>query len=235
MFAVKGKGLIIHKAAKFELQTRNASSFNRISRRKPDGFNSSNNTNSLWSVFTVSKLTFSGWLRKELKTMTGGGSLNLKRLTMIATDTSAQDHNPRITERLFLHALETNQVERLMTLVDQPLLDEYRYVLSLLNGRSFCEFAEENPSALPIRYQKAYKSWVCAQNKGKTTLKVKEACLARSLLLMNEKGVNVNQICRALDLNRGNVNAYFKHGDLSKVSFDTASKIMTHLAEAPCV
>ena len=38
-----------------------------------------------------------------------------------------------------------------------------------------------------------------------------------------------DSICNELGLNRGNVNAYMKHGDVSKMSLQNATRIMKYL------
>ena len=51
----------------------------------------------------------------------------------------------------------------------------------------------------------------------------------KSRQLQLQKGVSVARICNELGLNRGNVNAYMKHGDVSKMSLQNATRIMKYL------
>ena len=53
----------------------------------------------------------------------------------------------------------------------------------------------------------------------------------RIVQLQKEKGVSTYRLYTDLSLNPGNLNAFLKHGDCSKVSLSTARRAVQHLQD----
>jgi len=173
----------------------------------------------------MSRLTFIGWLKLELMRMSGSKSVSIHKLAALA-----QEDNSRLAEPLLLYAMETNAAPRLMAYIkDERLIEEYQLVQEICGERSILDLEKEQGSQLPWSYQKLLANWDAAEMKSENIEKSKQMRLERSLQLKAEKGVSNAQIYRALNLNRGNTNAYFKHGDASKLSLENATRIMKYL------
>jgi hypothetical protein len=173
----------------------------------------------------MSTITFVGWLKSELSRMSGGGPLRLKRLVNLA-----QIEIPRLAPLLLFYAIETDRVDHLLAAVDdEELGNEYREVLVLCKGRKFNALPDTIQNRLPWSYRKLIASWKAVRDKNSNRSHSKELRLNRTLALKEEKGVTNAQIYQTLGLNPGNVNAYLKHRDVSKVSLETATNIMKYL------
>jgi hypothetical protein len=173
----------------------------------------------------MSKIQFNGWLKTELKRMSVDGSLNLRSLAAWAQTT-----RPRIATPLLAYAIENDVVEQLVSYIhDQNLLEEYTTVLSISGGKSLDSLDDQTVKQLPWNYRKLLKTWESAKYRTANRTASKELRLARSLALKEEKGIRNAQIYSDLGLNKGNINAYFKDRDVSKVSLETATRIMEYL------
>ena len=173
----------------------------------------------------MSRLTFIGWLKLDLMRMSGSKTVSIHKLAALA-----QEDNSRLAEPLLLYAMETNAVPRLIVYIrDKQLIDEYQLVQEICGERSILDLDENEREQLPWSYQKLLANWNSAELKSINIEKSKQMRLERSLQLKAEKGVSNAQIYQALNLNRGNTNAYFKHGDTSKLSLENATGIMKYL------
>lgn len=173
----------------------------------------------------MSRITFKGWLKMELFRMSGAESLDLRILA-----TRAQKSRPRLAAPLLLYAMETNVTERLLkSIYKKDLLREYKEVILLCHDKPIAELSLEEEEKLPWTYRKLLASWRTAKNRNESLTDSKRLRLERTRMLQKETGISNAQIYQTLDLNPGNVNAYLKHGDTSKVSLETATRIMKFL------
>ena len=173
----------------------------------------------------MSKLTFLGWLKLELERMSGLRTISIHKLVVLT-----QKENSRLAEPLLLFAMETDSVHRLMSFVnDRQLEQEYQYVLDICGDKSILDLDEKAKESLTWGYRKLIDNWMAADNKAKHIENSKRMRLERSLLLMKEKGVSNAQVYQALNLNPGNINAYLKHHDTSKLSLENSTRIMKYL------
>jgi len=173
----------------------------------------------------MSTITFKGWLKSELRRMSPAGSLKLSNLAF-----AAQSDCPRIAGRLLAYAIEIGSVTRLLPLIaDEELHAEYVNVLKLCKNKSLVELSASNIDQLPWSYRKLLTTWRSVRNRQSSRRKSTALRLRSSLELKTRKNIRTSQICRELGLNKGNVNAYFKYKDASKVSLETATKIMRYL------
>jgi len=173
----------------------------------------------------MSRLTFLGWLKLELERMSGLKTIGIHKLAVLA-----QEDNSRIAEPLLLFAIETNSTSRLMSYIDESQIkQEYLDVIGLCSDKSILQLSKAAEEALPWSYRKLLSNWRAADNRAQHIEDSKRMRLERSLQLMKEKNVSNAQVYQALNLNRGNTNAYFKHKDTSKLSLDNSTRIMKYL------
>lgn len=66
-----------------------------------------------------------------------------------------------------------------------------------------------------------YADWHRPETLARSKSIRRDACLRAK----RERGVPVAPICRELGLNVGNVNAWLKNGDMSKVSLENATRL----------
>ena len=143
-----------------------------------------------------------------------------------------QDGRPRAKEPLLLCALATGRYEKLMALMwRDDIKEEYSAVAELLQGADLSALALNGvfPEGLPREYAKRLNTFASEYRKPETQAESKRLRWEKSRQLQLQKGVSVARICNELGLNRGNVNAYMKHGDVSKMSLQNATRIMKYL------
>ena len=111
------------------------------------------------------------------------------------------------------------------------LKDEYRCVSAALESVDWADVGSlgEARENLPREYAKFVDSFLAAYAEPESRAASKRLRWQRSREEQLRKGVSTTEICRALGLNIGNVNAYLKDGTLDKVSLSNATKIMKHL------
>jgi len=140
--------------------------------------------------------------------------------------------NYRLTEPLVLYTLSVNKCDCfLRTAKDPHLLSAFRAVeemswddvLSLLK----CE-----DKRLTNEFHKVYRSYKSIRDKQKHVNHTKSLVLNRIRELQNKKNVTTYRLYTDLGLNHGNVHAYIKNGDVSKVSLEVAENILTYLEAA---
>ncbi|MEG0759484.1 MAG: hypothetical protein RR505_13825, partial [Raoultibacter sp.] len=171
---------------------------------------------------------FEGWITKELRYLSGGSSLNLRKLTALS-----QDSLPRLVEPLLLYAIQTGKVDALLSFVwREEIRASYSNALAILGDCSdlgTLALSDSNSVVLPREYGKYLTSYRTAYNKPETDAESKRMRWERSRDLQLKKGVSNAAIYNALGLNPGNVNAYMKHGALDKVSLQNSTAIMKYL------
>lgn len=165
----------------------------------------------------MSQITFKGWLKKEIGVLAPGRALRPSSLS------AAAEENPRLMEYAVLYLLETDGKVAPGTC----LCKEYNSLRgSYTHGGSFV--SEE---AIPARYRKALSSWRARRDQAEHIDASKRSRLAANKRLQEQTGIRVAQMSRDLGINKGNLNAYFKHSDVSKLSLDTATKVFRYLEE----
>jgi hypothetical protein len=176
----------------------------------------------------MSKLTFAGWLKIQINHMSDTSTLSLSNLAQIADESQ-----PRLYPFILCYAIETNAVKHLFKCVsDKDILTEYEAVARISNGKSLVALSQTKRKKLPWSYNKLLASWDAAYNMPKTVNDSKKLRWRTSKKLQNDKRISNACVYKALGLNKGNVNAYLKYGDTSKVSLDNATAIMKYLYAA---
>lgn len=172
--------------------------------------------------------TFSRWISKEIRHLSGNDSLNLRKLA-----SRAQSSSPRMIEPLLLYAIETKKTQALLDLVwREDIRVSYENVLAALRDYESIQsmaLSEEDFAFLPREYGKFLSSYRAAYRKPETDAESKRLRWERSRDIQLKKGISNAEIYKALGLNPGNVNAYMKHGALDKVSLQNSTDIMKYL------
>lgn len=170
-------------------------------------------------------LTFPGFLRQYVHNLSLSESKSLYKLAKEAAST-----NPRLREPLFLYALFSDKSHVLSAAAKSlPMSGEYEALLSRYDRESMEAALISDDPALDAEYRKVYKSYLSVGDRKKHEDHTKALMRGKIIRLQNEAGVSNYRICKDLSFNQGNLHAYLKHGDCSKVSLDTARKTVDYL------
>jgi len=173
----------------------------------------------------VRELTFAGFLKQYVCSLSFAGTNSLYRLAA-----EAAFNNPRLREPLFLYALFTGKENVLLTAAKSPeLKQEYIDMLGKYDKSKMEQALQSGNSSLPDEYAKIYRSYLSVKNKKQSDDHTKELLRNHIVRLQKEKNVSTYRIYTDLRLNHGNVNAYIKHGNSSKVSLETARNAVSYL------
>ena len=135
-------------------------------------------------------------------------------------------------EPLFLYAVTSDKADFLLQATkDTQLNAEYANMLASFDKDTLFHALESGDPMLPEGYHKVYRSYISVRDRMKAESHTKELLLKKIRRLQKEKSVSNYRIYTDLSLNQGNMNAYLKHGDLTKVSLDTARRVAEYLNE----
>jgi hypothetical protein len=138
--------------------------------------------------------------------------------------------NPRLKEPLLLYAIFSGKTEVLLQAArESKLYNEYRDLLALFNEKNIENALSGGDSRLPEGFRKVYKSYLSVRDRLASENHTKALMRNRIVKLQIENRVSNYRIYTDLRLNSGNVNAYLKHGDISKVSLTTARRALEYL------
>jgi len=141
--------------------------------------------------------------------------------------------NPRLREPLFLYAVTSDKADLLLQATkDDQLNAEYANMLASYDRASLFHALESGDPILPDSYRKIYKSYVSVRDRVKAESRTKELILGKIRRLQREKRISNYRIYTDLRLNHGNLNAFLKHGDLTKVSLEAARRVEEYLDKA---
>ena len=175
----------------------------------------------------MQKLTLRGYLSDYVRYLSGLDTNSISRLAREAQS------NYRLREPLFLYAYCTDKLDLLL---DAARGTEWGNTFSRLQSTlSFSDVLaalEAKNDALGERYHKCYHSYVCRRDMPKTYDRKKQLMLTKIKAFQTAKRITTYRIYTDLKLNGANVNAFVKHGDVSKVSVDTARRILAYLEGA---
>jgi hypothetical protein len=173
----------------------------------------------------MSRITFIGFLKLELKHLTKSNCLSIHGLAL-----QAQTVQPRLAEPLLCYAMEIDAVERLLGYINSlELADEYKGVVALCGEQSIDELSPRWQEKLPWGYQKLLARWRAVAARQTSVVDSKRLRLSRIHELQEEKHISNAQIYHKLRLDKGNTNPFLKHDDVSKLSLANATKIMKYL------
>jgi rhamnogalacturonyl hydrolase YesR len=175
----------------------------------------------------VRELTFAGFLKQYVRSLSLYDTNGLYRLAA-----EAASHNPRLREPLFLYALFTGKEQVLLSATKTPELQrEYAGLLERYARETMEQAMRENDFALPNGYAKVYRSYLSVKNGKQRDSYTKALMRNRIVRLQREKGISTYRVYTDLRLNHGNMNAFIKHGDCSKVSLEAARSAVSYLEQ----
>jgi len=170
-------------------------------------------------------LTFPGFLKSYVQELAGSKTVSMCKLA-----TMAKSSNPRLREPLALYAHATGKTESLFKAARDYA--EFQEALQLLRRYEWSELLEmlkAQDARIPDRYLRVYQSYCSARDRYKSEVHTKQLMHRRITALKQQKSVSNYRIYTTLGLNPGNVNAFLKHGDTSKLSLSTARKTLAFL------
>ena len=161
------------------------------------------------------KLTFKGFLKKYVAELAGVQTASVHKLADCMTE------NPRLKEPLFLYTLTFDKVELLLRYTaNSTIAAEYEQLSNLYSLEQMLVLLEKQSSELP---------------EGLADNDTKELIHRRVLELQQKKKLTNYRFYTDLKLNPGNVNAWLKHNDSSKMSLDCARQIYKYAKSYPSV
>ena len=170
-------------------------------------------------------LTFKGFLNQYVRTLSGMETNDIRRLA------SEIYQNYRLTEPLVLFAMSVNKMEYLKSITTNPVLSKAIQIFPENIGWEDAVYKlENNDITIPYEFIKVYNSYKSVRDRNKAEKHTKGLLHMQIKYLQQEKNVSTYRIYTDLGLNHGNVNAYLKYGDISKVSLEVAEKVLEYLA-----
>lgn len=162
------------------------------------------------------ELTLKGYFEKQLCELSDCKSKSLYKFARLA------QNNARLKGVLCLY---------LSLYVDNKLKNQltkrFPYLLAdceKLYGKSPDDFDDSLSE-----YRTIYENYLNRKNTKQSDNKLKELMQKRIVELKTEKGISNYRIYKALNLNPGNVNAFLKNADVSKVGLNTVRKMLAYL------
>ena len=174
------------------------------------------------------ELTFNGFLKQYVRSLSLANTSGLYKLAA-----EAASDNPRLREPLFLYAFFSGKEKVLLTAVkSQELYEKYTNMLKRYDRQSLERALIDSDTSLPDEYTKVYRSYLAVKNRRKSDEHTKALMRDRIIRLQREKGISNYRLYTGLRINHGNMNAYIKHGDCSKVSLATARSAVAYMEQA---
>lgn len=171
------------------------------------------------------QLTFPGFLDRYVRQLSDSHTGALHALAREA----AKD-NPRLREPLYLYALSTGREQILLraSAGTEPGR-EYERMHRQYSYPDLLAALQADPCPLPEGYRKVWRSYQSEAGAYERDARVKALMRQRIMELQKELAISTYRICRDLNLNNPNINAWLKHGADEKVALDTARRILTYL------
>jgi len=178
----------------------------------------------------VRKLTFEGFLKQYVTELSGVQTASIHKLADCLQD------NPRLKEPLYLHALAFDKVDLLLRYtVTSAVSAEYEQLSNLYSRAQMLLLLEKQSPELPEGYLKVWRSYCSVRDAVLVDNDTKELIHRRVLELQQKKKLTNYRLYTDLKLNPGNVNAWLKHNDSSKMSLDCARQIYKYAKSYPSV
>ena len=166
------------------------------------------------------KLTFEGFLKQYVAELAGVQTASVHKLA------DCLNENPRLKEPLFLYTLTFDKVDLLLRYtVTSAVAAEYEQLSNLYSLEQMLLLLEKQSSELPEGYLKVWRSYCSVRDAALADNDTKELIHRRVVEIQQKKHLTNYRIYADLKLNPGNVNAWLKHNDSSKMSLDCARQI----------
>ena len=176
------------------------------------------------------KLTFEGFLKQYVAELSRVQTASVHKLADCMTE------NPRLKEPLFLYTLTFDKVELLLRYTaNSTIAAEYEQLFNLYSLEQMLVLLEKQSPELPEGYLKVWRSYCSVRDAVLADNDTKELIHRRVLELQKEKKLTNYRLYTDLKLNPGNVNAWLKHNDSSKMSLDCARQIYKYAKSYPSV
>lgn len=166
------------------------------------------------------KLTFEGFLKQYVAELSGSQTASIHKLADCLQD------NPRPKEPLYLYALAFDKVDLLLRYtVNSAVAAEYEQLSNRYSLTQMLLLLENQSLELPEGYLKVWRSYCSVRDAVLADNDTKELIHRRVVELQQKKKLTNYRLYTDLKLNPGNVNAWLKHNDSSKMSLDCARQI----------
>ncbi len=171
------------------------------------------------------KLTFKGFLSQYVKKLSYTNTMDLKRLA-----DEAATSNYRLRAPLVLYSLATGRERQLLSYLQSNIsTSDMQNTLLDLSGGSLEERLKSGLA--PDEYTKVWNSFLVARDAPKRDDDLKGAMRKKILSIQKEKHCSNYRVYTDLHLNPGNINSWLKNGDCTKVSYQTAEKVMNYVLQ----
>ena len=164
-------------------------------------------------------LTFKGFLASYVEELSLAGTSSINKLL------KELGKNPRLKEPLILHGIYSGLPNRVPEKYPDFYM-EYRLIHDLLGD---CTIEQLEKSVLPHKYQKIVSAYEYRLNRMANDNETKRLMRNRIILLQKEKHITNYRIYTDLKMNPGNINSFLKHGDVEKISLESARRIWKYI------
>ncbi|MGN1130256.1 MAG: hypothetical protein ACI4Q8_02800 [Ruminococcus sp.] len=169
------------------------------------------------------ELTFKGYLLSLLQELSGLNSTSLYTFSHLAC------HNARLKDVLTLYLVMYTEEN-----LKDKLLKKFKYLNSSCKK---LEGLDDDNAEIYLQkdslseYRTVYNNFLYQRNRKEQENRLKMMIYKRISEVKQAKCLSNYRIYKEMNLNPGNVNAFLKNEDPSKVSLDTARKILTFVNE----
>ena len=171
------------------------------------------------------ELTFKGFLSQYVKELSYTGTVDLNTLT-----SEALNGNYRLRAPLLLYAVMNEKSNLLKSHLNSAgYQGELLALLDSLDRPDIEERLEEG--AFPTEYQKVWNSFKVRHDRSKSEDDLKAAMRNKIIQLQEAKKCSNYRLYKDLSLNPGNINCWLKNGDGSKVSYQTAQRVIAYMMQ----
>ncbi len=166
------------------------------------------------------ELTFRGYLQQQLCELSGCNSKSLYKFGGLAKN------NARLRNVLCLYLSFYVQDK-----LKNQLCKKYSYLAKACKSLDGME-PEQLGDDLS-EYQTIYNNYLAGKNHKAFEDKIKTLMQKRIVEVQAEKSITNYRIYKVLKLNPGNVNAFLKHGDVTKMGLNTVRRILAFVNDYP--
>lgn len=172
------------------------------------------------------ELTFRGFLTEYVRKLSYANTTSMQKLMQ-----EAASENFRLREPLLLYALFAHKTHLFFEAAAKYRLPQEYTELLLQYTPERMEHALLCDTTLPDAYKKVYSSYLVRKNQLASDNHTKELMRQTIRKLQQQRSLTNYRIYTELGLNPGNLNAWLKHGDNSKVSLSTARSVLKFAKE----
>lgn len=161
----------------------------------------------------MNKILFHNYLKKYLSMVADKKTVSVSYLYL------ESKHNKRIIDPLILYCVFNNKTEIL-----NKYTDKYIHLYKKIRSANY-DYEEFKD----FSFAKIYDSFLHEINRNNYDNDTKSKMHKNIVNIKKEKGISNYRIYTDLKLNPGNVNAYIKNNDVTKLSLSTAKIIVNYL------